>query len=153
MSKHTIRKSPIISRESTNQDTSFFPDNPYCLHHRLQKGTPTVLIAGTITNRLSIKSASGVPRFAEASSEAHRAAESTIRLIAYCGVGRCTTRLGALERVGENNRFGEQPRGTVHSWYLCQYADGRVRDRLPDLALARSGTHRTNKLLPHHLPL
>jgi len=112
MSRHTIRKSPIISRGSTNQDTSFFPDNPYCLHHRLQKDTPTVLIAGTITKRLSVTSASGVLRPAEAGSEAQRAAGSTIRLFAYGGLGRCTARLGKRGRVGEK----QPPFGTASGY-------------------------------------
>lgn len=101
MSTRTILKSPRISRGSTNQDISFFPDNPYCLHHRLQKDTPTVLTAGTITNRLSIRSTSGVLRPAEVGSKAQCASESTIRLFAYGGLRRCTAHLGALRRVGE----------------------------------------------------
>ena len=101
MSTRTIRKSPLISRGSTNQDIFFFPDNPYCLHHHLQKDTPTVLTAGTITKRLSIRSASGVPSPADAGSESQHASESTSRLFAYGGLGRCTARLGALRRVGE----------------------------------------------------
>lgn len=85
MSNSTILKSQSTSGGSTNRGILFFRENRSC-RHRLPKHTPTVLIAGTITDRLSTQSAGGIPGPAETGSEAQRAAESTIRLFAYCSL-------------------------------------------------------------------